>query len=125
MPTRTVSWLRCQSSWPTNLSATASLGHTKLQLVHTYQEEGQHFDHLWRFADKDDGYLDEIHPLREKYDADVAILIVDDPTGCGLSTRVFADADEAFAVVHHACALMSYSVAHEIGHLIGARHELQ
>jgi hypothetical protein len=107
----------------------SNLGNIKLQLVHTYQtdyvEEGQHFDHLWRFADRDDGYLDEIHPLREKYDADVAILIVDDPTGCGLATRVFADADEAFAVVHHACALMSYSVAHEVGHLIGARHELQ
>jgi metallopeptidase family M12-like protein len=107
----------------------SKLENIKLQLVHSYQtdyvEEGQHFDHLWRFADRDDGYLDEIHPLREKYDADVAILIVDDPTGCGLATRVFADADEAFAVVHHACALMSYSVAHEIGHLIGARHELQ
>jgi peptidyl-Asp metalloendopeptidase len=89
----------------------SKLGHIKLQLVHAYQtdyvEEGQHFDHLWRFADKNDGYLDEIHPLREKYDADVAVLIVDDPTGCGLATRVFADADEAFAVVHHACALMS------------------
>jgi hypothetical protein len=107
----------------------SKLGHVKLQLVHAYQadyeEEGQHFDHLWRFADKDDGYLDEIHPLREKYDADVAILIVDDPTGCGLATRVFAGADEAFAVAHHGCALMSYSVAHEIGHLIDARHELQ
>ena len=78
-----------------------------------YVEEGEHFDHLWRFADKDDGYLDEIHPLREKYDADVAVLMVDDPTGCGLATRVFADADEAFAVVHHACALTSYSVAHD------------
>jgi hypothetical protein len=107
----------------------SKLGNIKLRLVHAYQtdyvEEGQHFDHLWRFADRDDGYLDEIHPLREKYDADVAILMVDDPTGCGLATRVFADPDEAFAVVHHACALMSYSVAHEIGHLIGARHELQ
>jgi len=44
----------------------SKLGHVGLQLVHAYQtdyeEEGQHFDHLWRFADKDDGYLDEIHP---------------------------------------------------------------
>ena len=54
----------------------------------------------WRFADKDDGYLDEIHPLCDKYDADLAVLMVDDPTGCGLATRVFANADEAFAVVH-------------------------
>ena len=88
-------------------------------------EDGLHFDHVWRFADRGDGYMEEIHGLREKYDADVAVLMVDDSSGCGLATRVHADADEAFAVVHHDCAIMSYSVAHEIGHLIGARHELK
>ena len=62
--------------------------------------------------------------LRDKYKADVAVLIVDDPQGCGLATRVFADADEAFAVVHHECAATTYSLAHEIGHIIGARHDL-
>ena len=106
----------------------SNLGQVRLKLVHAYQtnyvEEGEHFDHLWRFADRGDGYMDEIHGLRDEYDADVAILIVDDPKGCGLATKVFADADEAFAVVHHECAAMSYSIAHEIGHLIGARHEL-
>ena len=89
-----------------------------------YVEEGEHFDHLWRFADKGDGYMEEIHGLRDKYHADVAVLMVDDPKGCGLATRVFADAEDAFAVVHHECAAATYSVAHEIGHLIGARHDL-
>jgi len=106
----------------------SNLGHIKLRLVHAYQtdyvEEGAHFDHVWRFADKGDGYMDEIHGLRDKYRADVAILVVDDPKGCGLATRVHADADEAFAVVHHACAAANYTLAHEIGHLIGASHEL-
>ena len=96
--------------------------------MHAYQnnyvEVGEHFDHLWRFADRSDGYMDEIHGLREKYDADVAVLIVDDDKGCGLSTRVFADVDDAFAVVHHDCATVDYSVAHEIGHLIGARQHM-
>ena len=105
----------------------SNLGHIRLRLVHTYQtyyvEEGEHFDHLWRFADKRDGYMEEIHSLRDKYAADVAVLIVDDPRGCGLATRVGADADEAFAVVHHECAAATYSIAHEIGHIIGARHD--
>jgi hypothetical protein len=105
----------------------SGIGQVKLRLVHAYQtdyvEEGVHFDHVWRFADKGDGYMDEIHALRDQFKADVGILIVDDPNGCGLATRVFADADEAFAVVHHDCAALTYSVAHEIGHLIGARHE--
>jgi len=107
----------------------SSLGQVKLRLVHAYEtdyvEEGAaHFDHVWRFADKGDGYMDEIHALRDRYKADVAVLIVDDPKGCGLATRVFADADEAFAVVHHECAASTYSLAHEIGHIIGARHDL-
>jgi hypothetical protein len=106
----------------------SNLGQIKLRLAHAYQtnyvEEGTHFDHLWRFADKNDGYMEEIHGLRDKYGADVAVLIVDDPKGCGLATRVFADAEDAFAVVHHECAAVTYSVAHEIGHIIGARHDL-
>ncbi len=112
----------------TNESFRASnVGHVKLRLVHAYQtdyqEEGTHFDHVWRFADKDDGYMDEVHRLRDAYAADIAVLFVDDAHGCGLATRVGADADEAFAVVHHECAAGNYTVAHEIGHLIGARHE--
>ena len=106
----------------------SGLGHVKLRLVHAYQtnydEKGAgHFDHVWRFADKGDGYMEEIHKVRDKYRGDVAILLVDDPSGCGLSTRVYADANEAFAVVHHACAVMTYSLGHEVGHLIGARHD--
>jgi hypothetical protein len=106
----------------------SGLGHVKLRLVHAYQtsydETGAgHFDHVWRFADKGDGYVDEVHKLRDKYRADVGILLVDDPSGCGLSTRVYADASEAFSVVHHACAVMTYSLGHEVGHLIGARHD--
>ena len=105
----------------------SNLSHVELRLVYAFEtdyvEEGGHFEHLWRLADKGDGHLEEVHALREKHHADVVVLIVDDPQGCGLSTRVYADADEAFAVVHHECAASTYSLAHEIGHIIGARHD--
>src|SRR5262245_22795324 len=107
----------------------SNLGNIKLRLVHAYQtdyeedKDGEHFDHLYRMVDKGDGYMEEVHGLRDKYRADVVVLIVDDASGCGLATRVYADASDAFAVVHHECAASSYSLAHEIGHLIGARHD--
>ncbi len=99
-----------------------------LRLVHAYQtnyvEEGTHFEHVFRFADKGDGYMDEVHGLRDQYKADISALIVDDAHGCGLSAAVAPPADRAFTVVHHECAALSYSLTHEIGHLIGARHDV-
>jgi peptidyl-Asp metalloendopeptidase len=106
----------------------SGVGHIHLRLAHAFQtgyvEQGAHFDHLWRMADKEGAHMARIHALREAYRADVVILIVDDAKGCGLATRIGADADEAFAVVHHECAVSSYTLAHEVGHIMGARHEL-
>lgn len=100
----------------------------QLKLVHSYQtnylEHGSHFDHLFRFVYDHDGYMDEVHELRKRYKANIAILIVDDPKGCGLSAGVSATADRAFSVVDHQCAALTFSMAHEVGHLLGARHEL-
>lgn len=100
----------------------------KIKLVHTYQtdyvEKGGHFEHVYTMVRKDDGIMDEVHALRDTYKADISVLVVHDPVGCGLAARVSAEADRAFAVVHQECAATSYSLAHEIGHLIGARHDL-
>src|SRR5262245_57848923 len=106
----------------------SGIGYIELRLAHAYQTDyvesgADQFVHLWRFADQADGYMDEVHELRDRYHADVAVLIVDAADGRGLATRVGADEDEAFAVVHHACAKTNFSLVHEIGHLIGASHE--
>ena len=85
--------------------------------------KGNLFNHLWAMVDQGDGILEEVHRLRDKAKADIVILLVDNPSGCGLATRVAAGSHEAFATVHHECATTTYSVAHEIGHLIGARHD--
>jgi hypothetical protein len=106
----------------------SGIGQVQLNSAYVFQtgyvERGDHFDHVWHLADKGDRQMEQIHTLREAHSADVVVLIVDDPKGSGHATRIGADADEAFAVVHHECAVSNYTVAHEIGHLIGARHEL-
>jgi hypothetical protein len=100
-----------------------------LNLVHSqkidYEDNGrEHFGHLYRMVDGQ-GVFSGVRRLRNEKRADVVALIVDDPSGCGLSTRVAADADEAYVVVHHSCAALTYSLAHEVGHIIGARHDKQ
>lgn len=107
---------------------TSGIDNVKLRLVHThktdYAETGaEHFDHVWRMVDKGDGFMEEIPALRNEKKADVVMLVVDDAQGCGLATRVAAEAEEAFAVVHHECAANTFTLAHELGHLLGARHD--
>jgi hypothetical protein len=105
----------------------SGIDNVTVKLVHAYEtdyvENGSHFDHVYRFRNKGDGYMDEVHDLRAKYGADVAALVVDDPKGCGLSIRVGADAADAFTALDQQCMAAMYSLSHEIGHLIGARHD--
>src|SRR5262249_58551678 len=49
----------------------SNLGNIKLRLVHAYQtdyveDNGEHFDHLYRMVDKGDGYMEKVHRLRDK-----------------------------------------------------------
>jgi hypothetical protein len=105
----------------------SGIGNVQLEVAYAYQttyvESGTHFEHVFRFADQRDGYMDEVHALRAEHQADVSLLIVNDPNGCGLAAEVFSRPERAFAVVHHECAANMYSLGHEIGHLIGARHD--
>jgi hypothetical protein len=105
----------------------SGLGNISLRLVHSqaidYDETGaDQFTVLYQMVDGG-GPFKEVKKLRNEKRADIVGLIISDPNGCGLSTRVGADADDAFFVVHHSCAAITYSIAHEVGHILGARHD--
>jgi len=107
----------------------SGLRNISLRLVHTqlidYMERaGGHFEHLYSMVDGL-GPFNQIRILRDEMRVDIVGMILDDPSGCGLATRVAADAEEAYFVVHHSCATIMFSIAPEIGHIFGARHDRQ
>jgi peptidyl-Asp metalloendopeptidase len=67
--------------------------------------------------------MDDIHTKRTTYKADLAVLIINNGSYCGLASAILADANSAFAAVYWDCATGYFSFAHEIGHLQGARHD--
>jgi Metallo-peptidase family M12 len=105
----------------------SGLGNIRLRLVHTEAVDydttaDDQFTHLYTMVDGL-GPFKGVRKLRDDKRADIVGLIIDNPKGCGLSTRVRPDSDEAFFVVHHACASTTMSIAHEIGHVLGIRHD--
>ena len=105
----------------------SGIGNVRLRLVHSQvvdydgTKEDQ-FTHLYTMVDGL-GPFKNVRKLRDEKKADIVGLVIDNPKGCGLSTRVRPDSDEAFFVVHHACAATTMSIGHEIGHILGARHD--
>ncbi len=93
-----------------------------------YIESGDMLTDLTRLSTPNDGFMDEVHAVRNIYGADIVSLIEASGNACGiaylmnnLSTNF---ASHAFNVVHHSCATGYYSFAHEIGHNQGAAHDL-
>jgi hypothetical protein len=87
-----------------------------------YSELGMSTD-LTRFRGTSDGYMDTIHALRDSNAADVAVLVGNDSSACGLASGIGSTASTAFATAYWDCITGYYSFAHEIGHLQSARHD--
>lgn len=79
--------------------------------------------HYAVLMDRSDGIADALPKARDAADADVVVLLVDDTRWCGESGRIRPPADEAYAVTSTSCASVHWSLAHELGHLAGGRHD--
>lgn len=88
----------------------------------TYSESSFSND-LSRYRGTTDKYMKEIHTTRNNTAADVALLVINNASSCGLASSIGSTAATAFAVAHWDCITGYYSFGHEIGHLQSARHD--
>ena len=97
-----------------------------VNVVHTaqvsYSENRNSERDLTRLAATNDGYMDNVHSLRDTYGADMVVLVSDVNGYCGQADAIYANSSSAFAIVDYDCATGYYSFGHELGHLQGARH---
>ncbi|MFT4517639.1 MAG: hypothetical protein ACI9JM_000016 [Halioglobus sp.] len=123
--------LAIQAAAETNQAYANSGMSTRLNLVHSvmtnYAGSGDMGTDLSRLRSTNDGYMDELHALRNAYGADVVSLIENQSQYCGMAYRMSglsnSFASSAFSVVHHSCATGYYSFGHEIGHNQGVTHD--
>jgi hypothetical protein len=92
-----------------------------------YTESGDFGTDLDRLRNPSDGYIDNVHTLRNTYYADLVSMFIEGTQYCGIgymmSTVSPSFESNAFTVVARNCATGYYSFAHEMGHNEGARHD--
>lgn len=104
----------------------------RINLVHTldvsYSEAFFDWDStLDRLQRTNDGFMDQVHPLRDAHLADLVVLLVNDGEFCGqgylMETPSTLFTSWGFSLVNWECATGNYSLAHEMGHNMGSEHD--
>ncbi len=115
----------------TNTAYTASLVNSQVRLVYVgeiaYNEGSGFSQDLSRFRGTDDGFMDNVHQLRDQYQADMVALLNDNSGACGIGyimTTLSNDfASSAFTVTDWSCAVGNLTFPHELGHNQGCAHD--
>ena len=87
-----------------------------------YRETNDLVTDIARLRSPSDGYMDEIHDIRDTVAADIVLLLVGGRSGRAYQLHVPSTSSEssAFGVVN---AYSTYTFAHELGHIMGLHHD--
>jgi hypothetical protein len=85
-------------------------------------EADGHDDAANRLKILNDGYMDEIITYRDNTSADVCVVIINNASLCGSAAQIGSNSANAYASTHWDCISTNNTLAHEIGHLHGCRH---
>ncbi len=89
--------------------------------IDQYDEDGKTLENILA----DFVQNDAVKIKRKNVLADLVAVIINNSDACGLADAIMATAPTAFAIIYYDCATGYYSFAHELGHLMGARHDEQ
>ncbi len=105
----------------------------QVRLVYTgevsdYTEVGDFNTDLSRLRSPSDGFMDDIHSLRNAVGADMVSLIIEgNGSLCGIGYIMLTESagfnESAFSVSARNCATGNYTFGHELGHNMGLRHD--
>lgn len=115
----------------TNTAYANSQVSQRVRLVFTgevaYTESGNSNIDLSRVQAAADGFLDDVPVLRDRYGADLVVLVTDSLDECGRAYSMTSPrtgfAPNAYSVVKRTCITGQHSLAHELGHNMGAGHD--
>lgn len=103
---------------------------TRINLVHIAQvdyTESSFGTDLSRLRSTSDGNMDEVHDLRNQYNADFVAMLSAGSGSCGIAYLMTSNSpsfqSSAFSVTRYSCAVGNLTFAHELGHNMGCAHD--
>jgi len=93
----------------------------------SYTESGNFNTDLSRLRSTSDGYMDDVHTLRDTYGADMVALFINNTAYCGLAYVMpslnATYSGSMFSANYWYCTALNLTLAHELGHNMGAQHD--
>jgi len=117
-----------------NQSYSNSLINFRIDLIRpveiVYTESGNGKTDRDRLQNPTDGFLDNVHNIRQTEAADIVVLLTEDgglwsAVSYTMETPSPAFESWAFCVLERSAAITNFSFTHELGHIMGAEHDCE